>query len=101
MIHYNPYSGKRKGEHYVKMTVAERESFVRVKHIVDDIAASNHTHEKFRVLAVRVSTDVLFLLGELNQANEISLLTKAEDEALAKSREANKKFSKVNKENKA
>ncbi len=95
MNHYNPYSGKRKGERYVKLTKAERDSIERVLNIASDIAGSRHTNPALDVRCANIESDVGYLLGEINEANEISLLSKEANEENVKAREVNKELAKA------
>lgn len=100
MIHYSPYSGKRKGEHYVKLAQVEKDSLDRVQNIAADIAGSRHTTDLLKGLCERLSENASDLIKKINEDNEISLLSKVENEQVVESRDANKAFSKADKENK-
>jgi len=100
MVHYSPYSGKRKGEHYVKLAQVEKDSLERLENIAADIAGSRHTDDKLKGLCERLAENASALRKKINKANELSLLSKEADEQLIKSRDANKAFSKAGKENK-
>lgn len=100
MVHYNPYSGKRKGEHYVKLAKVEIDSLDRIQNIAADIAGSRHTTALLKGLCERLSENASDLIKKINEDNEISLLSKVDDQQVAQSRTANKEFSKAGKENK-
>lgn len=91
MQHHNPYSGKRKGEHYVKLTQVEKDSLERTAAIVADISDSRHTNEDLAATCIQIAADVSSLLRKVNDSNEISLLTDAADKALAESKQPKEK----------
>lgn len=74
MQHHNPYSGKRKGERYVKLDKVERDSLERVANVAADIGGSRHASKELKMGCVDLNIQAKYLLDRINEANEISLL---------------------------